>query len=157
MADKQVSVNRQWDVSSTAFTTFDRLRSLISIASQDNVQPQAILAAEALGAFTITSPSAISSAITTLGGNESVRLTQFKLHIGLSSSGVIRTIRESTALLQFFIVATSCKLCYTVEEIGDIMFYMIKNLLSSVDILSRRVNWHNSLKHSRATPKNRYL
>lgn len=99
MADKPVAVNPQWDVSSTSFTTFDRLRTLVSIASQDNVQPQAVLAAEALGAFMIASPAAISSAITMLGGNESVLLAQFKLHIGLSSGGVIKTIRESTALL----------------------------------------------------------
>jgi hypothetical protein len=79
-----VTVNSKWDVSATAF-----VRSLMVIASQGNVQPQAVLAAEALGFVMIASPKAIDAAIVALNENESIRMAKFNLYIGLSSLGRI--------------------------------------------------------------------
>lgn len=118
------NVSAQWDVGKTAFSSADRLRQLIGTATQDNVQPQAVLAAEALGFGLIVSPKRIDEAIVALGGTESTRIADLKVMIGLTSGGVVRTIRNSTALTQFFLVATACKLCYTSEEIGMLMFEM---------------------------------
>ena len=121
----QRNVAAQWDVGKTAFTSADRLLQLISTVTQDNVQPQAVLAAEALGLSLMVSSKRIDEAIVALGGNESTRLADFKVMIGLSSGGVVRIIRNSTALTQIFLVATACKLCYVTSEIGNLLFEMI--------------------------------
>jgi hypothetical protein len=115
----------QWDVSQTAFNSAGALRDLIRAVSYDDVQPQALLAAEALGLGFLVSPIRINEAIIALKGEESVKWDRFKVLVGLQSKGTIKTIRNSTALAQFFVVVTACKLCYTDVELGDIFFDII--------------------------------
>jgi len=78
-----MSVQGQWDVVKTSFDTVNQLREHIGIASQPNVQPQAILAAENLGYGLVISPKRIEEAITALGGNDFVRLESIQGAVGL--------------------------------------------------------------------------
>src|SRR5436190_17569025 len=100
-------VQAQWELGQTTFNTVGQLRDLIRIVSQDNVQPQAVLAAEALGFVLIVSPKRIDQAIEALGGNDSTRIEGMQALIGLSSGGLQRVMRVSTPLLQFFLVLTA--------------------------------------------------
>lgn len=122
----------QWDVSHTAFNSAGVLRDLIRAVSHDDVQPQALLAAEALGLGLLVSPVRINEAIVALEGGESVKWEKFKVFIGLQAKGTIKSIRNSTALLQFFAVVTACKLCYTDSELGDVFF----DIISESSVLS---------------------
>jgi len=124
MSDK---ITRQWDIGHTAFTSATGLRNLIQAVSVEDVQPQAVLAAEALG-FSIglrVSPELIDKAIIALRGSESVRWDNFKLLIGVSSSALINTVRTSTSLIAFFLFACAWKPCFTDSEVGDLAFQMI--------------------------------
>ncbi|KAL5313019.1 hypothetical protein ACEPPN_019445 [Leptodophora sp. 'Broadleaf-Isolate-01'] len=125
--DQQSSgaVNPQWEVSHTAFSTANTLRDLIRIASKPNVQPQAILAAENLGYGLVASPTVINEAITALGGNTSVHLESIQGAIGLRSQDLQQVFRQSTPLLQFFLMVTACKPCYNNSELGDLVFHMM--------------------------------
>lgn len=115
----------QWDVSQTAFNSAGALREIIRAVSYDDVQPQALLAAEALGLGLLVSPTRINEAIVALDGEQSVKWDRFKVVIGLQCKGTVKAIRNSTALTQFFLVATACKLCYTDAELGDVFFDII--------------------------------
>src|SRR4051794_10604028 len=79
----------QWDVSRTAFDTFDLLRELVAAVSRDNVQPQAVLAAEALGSGLLVSPERIGDAIEALGGSKAMWLQSLEVSIGMSSGGTV--------------------------------------------------------------------
>ncbi|KAF2182368.1 hypothetical protein K469DRAFT_690838 [Zopfia rhizophila CBS 207.26] len=87
--------------------------------------PQALLAAEALGLGPLVSPVRINEAIIALDGEESVRWDNFKILLGFRAQGTVKNIRNSTALTQFFLVATACKLCCTDAELGDVFFDII--------------------------------
>jgi len=89
-----MSFQGQWDVAKTSFDTVGQLRELIGIASQPNVQPQAILAAENLGYGLVVSPKRLDDAITVLGGNDSVRLESIKGTVGLRSKDLQRIMRQ---------------------------------------------------------------
>jgi hypothetical protein len=115
----------QWDVSQTAFQSAGALRGLIRAVSQDDIQAQAVLAAEALGIGLLVSPALIDKAVVALGGEDSVKWENLKILIGLNSNGVIKAIRNSTPLLQFFLLATTFKLCYTDGEVGNVFFNII--------------------------------
>jgi len=119
------SVQPQWELSRTSFDTAAQLRDLIGIASQPNVQPQAVLAAEQLGFGLIVSPERINEAIVALGGNNSTRVEAAGVFIGLKTGDLQRIIRESTPLLQFFLAFTACKPCFEDTELGDIAFEMM--------------------------------
>ena len=126
------TVASQWEVAQTAFNTAESLRSLISVASRDDVQPQAILASEAFGGCLIVSARRISEAIDALGGSSSARIESIKALIGFES-GTIRAIRQSTALVRFFLLVTACQLIFTNTELGDIMF----DLITTSGVISR--------------------
>lgn len=98
---------------------------LVKASSQDDVHPQAVLAAEALGAGILVAPVRIKDALQALGANESFRLQQTRISIGLMHGNTQRAIQSSTPLLQFFVFCTAFKLIYVDEAIGDIMFEMM--------------------------------
>jgi hypothetical protein len=128
-----MSVQGQWDVAKTSFKTVNQLRDLIGIASQPNVQPQAILAAENLGYGLVVSPKRIEEAIAALGGNDSVQLESIQGAVGLRSTDLQRIMRQSTPLLQFFLVVTASKPCFTDSELGDLVF----NMMDRASVLKR--------------------
>jgi hypothetical protein len=115
----------QWDLTKSSFSTVNELRELIGIASQPNVQPQAILAAENLGYGLVVSPKRIEDAIAALSTSDSMRLESIEGRIGLRYKDLQRIIRQSTSLLQFFVTITACKLCFTDSELGDLAFFMM--------------------------------
>ncbi|CZR70042.1 uncharacterized protein PAC_19943 [Phialocephala subalpina] len=118
-------VQAQLGIDSTTFKTAESLRELISIASRPNVQPQAVLAVEQLGFGLLASPERIDDAIVALRGNDSVRVESAQAWIGLRAGELHRIFRESTPLLQFFLLFAACKTCYADSEIGDIAFGMV--------------------------------
>lgn len=119
------SVQPQWELGQTTFQTTRQLRDLITIASQPNVQPQAVLAAEQLGFGLLASPERINEAVVALGGNESIRIENLRAVVGFISDDLLRLIRQSTGLLQFFLTITACKPCYEDTELGDLAFEMM--------------------------------
>jgi hypothetical protein len=119
------SVQPQWDLGQTTFQTTRQLRDLITIASQPNVQPQAVLAAEQLGFGLLASPERIDEAVVALGGNESTRIEKLRAFVGFISGDLQRLMRQSTSLLQFFLTITACKPCYEDTELGDLAFEMM--------------------------------
>ena len=118
-------VINQWDIGQTAFHSADLLRGMIRALSADNVQAQAVQAAESLGFGIVVSPKRIDEAVVALGGNESLRLSTLKVLIGLNAGGIVRTTRSSTALKQFFLLMTASKLCFSESELGTLAFEMI--------------------------------
>jgi hypothetical protein len=118
-------VQAQLGIDNTTFKTAESLRELISIASGPNVQPQAVLAVEQLGFSLLVSPERINDAIMALRGNDSIRVENVQAWIGLRAGELHRIFRESTPLLQFFLLFAACKTCYADSEIGDIAFGMV--------------------------------
>ena len=126
MPNDSVGWQGSWEVGHTIFSSASALKSLIAAAGSDDVQAQAVLAAEALGAGLLVSKKLIPEAIDALNGNESVRIDVAKAFVGLSSGGVRREVRRSTPLIQFFVLITACKPCFLDDEIGSIVFEMMK-------------------------------
>ena len=91
MADRNsILITRQWEAPTTvtaSLNIIDRLISLNKAASQDDVQPQAAIAIENLGVLCLVSPDLIGEGVDALKGNESVRVKDTKLLIGLSNGG----------------------------------------------------------------------
>lgn len=119
------AITKVWDIGGTAFTTASNLKSLIKAVSVENVQPQAVLAAEALGFGIEVEKELLDKAIGVLNGNEHVTWQNLKISIGIHSGDLQKTIRTSTPLLSFFLFACAWKPCFTVSEIGDLAFRMI--------------------------------
>lgn len=119
------AVTKVWDIGGTVFTTASNFKSLIKAVSVENVQPQAVLAAEALGFGIHVREKLLDKAIGVLNGNQHVTWENLKLSIGIHSGDLHKTIRNSTSLLSFFLFACAWKSCFTVDEIGDLAFQMI--------------------------------
>lgn len=120
------STTPQWDDNRTSFNSAESLRALIAAVSQDDIQGQAVLAAEALGSGIIIFPKRADEAVIALHGNESTRIESIKVVIGLGSEGLIHEIRRSMGFIQFFLLITSSKACYTNVELGLLMSNMIQ-------------------------------
>lgn len=95
MADSSSSpLYKQWETPAAlgqGLGVVDRLVALVKAASQDDVQPQAVIAIENLGADCLVSSDLISEGIDALNGNESIRLRDTKALIGLQNE---RTVAE---------------------------------------------------------------
>lgn len=118
------SIAPQWEIGQTISTSVTGLRDLIRTVSVDNVQSQAILAAERLGSNIRFSSKLYSGAIRALNGNESVRKENLKVLFGLGSGGTVKIIRKSTSLIAFFLFCCAWKPCLTNSEIADLAFSM---------------------------------
>lgn len=145
MSDKTNDSNTlqlQWDVGKTIFDNLSSLRNLVAAAGLDDVQPQAVLAAEALGTGILINTKRFNDAIDALGGNESLRLSEIKATIGLSSGGLRMHMRQSSALVRFFALCASLKLCFIDDEVGSLIFNMLaeSNLLAKVPASSTQLS-----------------
>ena len=120
-----MSIQKSFELGGSIFKTAEGLKSLIAAASQDDVQGQAIIAAEQLGSLFILSQDRIGEAVDALGGSNSKRLENIKATIGFDSGGTRKLVRESGALVKFFLLCTVCRLCFINQEIGDIIFTMM--------------------------------
>lgn len=131
-----MSIQKQWDPAVSAFNTLDRITSLVKAGTVDDVQPQAVIAAEHLGSLMIVHPQRIGQAIDALGGSNSFRLENVKLSLGLSSGGIAAQIRKSTPAIRCFLFAACLSLHLTPNEIGSFLYEMMEKagLLETVPV-----------------------
>ncbi|KAL9613059.1 MAG: hypothetical protein Q9167_002358 [Letrouitia subvulpina] len=137
MSTSESSVQKQWDIGQSAFLAGAAVVALLRAASQDDVQPQAILAMEALGAGLLVHQERIGEGIDALSGGESRRLgVKLKLLIGLNNGGVAREMRKSVPCVASFMMAIACKTCFTDQEAGSILYEMmnLRGVLSKVPL-----------------------
>ena len=125
MSDSVSSVQKQWDIGQSVFLAGAAVVALLSAASQDDVQPQAILAMEALGAGLLVHQDRIGEGIDALNGGESRKLTKLNPMVGLHRGGVAREIRKSFSCVAAFVLAVACKTCFTDQEVGSIRYKMM--------------------------------
>lgn len=107
------------------FNTTSHLKSFIEAVTVENVQPQAVLAAEALGFGIHVRDELLVKAVDALSGNENVRWENLKLLIGIRSGELHKTIRTSRSLSSFFLFVCACKVYFTDTELGDLALQMI--------------------------------
>lgn len=107
------------------FNTTSHLKSLIEAVTVENVQPQAVFAAEALGFGIHVRDELLVKAVDALSGNENVRWENLRLLIGIRSGELHKTIRTSRSLSSFFLFVCACKICFTDTELGDLALQMI--------------------------------
>jgi hypothetical protein len=119
------AVAKQWEIGQTASTSVAGLLDLIRSVSVDNVQPQAVLAAEHLGSSIRFSSKLYHEAILALKGNESPKKENLEFLVGLNYGGTIKKIRNSSCLIAFFLFVCAWKPCFLDSEIGDLAFQMI--------------------------------
>ncbi|KAF8847374.1 hypothetical protein BDZ45DRAFT_811632 [Acephala macrosclerotiorum] len=119
-------VNPSFEIGGSGFNTLKALRALIAATSEDDVHTQAVLAVEQLGACFPVAAERIDEAVTVLGGSNSVRVENLKASIGISSGGLCKVIRQSTALLQFFVLCAALKTTLLDDECSTLMFEMLK-------------------------------
>ncbi len=119
-------VDVSFEIGGSVFNNLNALRRLIAASSEDDVHTQAVLAMEQLGTCIPVSPERIDEAVNALGGQTSVRVQNLKASIGIASGGLCRIIRQSTPLLQFFVLCAACKVTVLDEDCGALMFEMLK-------------------------------
>ena len=107
------------------FNTTSHLKSLIEAVTVENVQLQAVFAAEALGFGIHVRDELLVKAVDALSGNENVRWENLRLLIGIRSGELHKTIRTSRSLSSFFLFVCACKVCFTDTELGDLALQMI--------------------------------
>ena len=125
MSGSGSSVQKQWDIGQSVFLVGAAVVALLSAASQDDVQPQAILAMEALGAGLLVHQDRIGDGIDALNGGESRKLTKLNIMVGLHRGGVAREIRKSVSCVAAFMLAVACKTCFQDREVGGILYEMM--------------------------------
>ncbi|KAL9116368.1 MAG: hypothetical protein Q9187_007110 [Circinaria calcarea] len=135
------SIQAQWDIGQSIFTIKDRIIELVRAGSEDDVQPQAILAMEGLGAGIIVHNDRIGEGKLALKGGESRRMEKLLLLVGLSGGGVARLMRESTPCIASFLLAVACKTCLTDDETGAILYEMmvLRNVLQTVPVFKEQI------------------
>jgi hypothetical protein len=114
----------QWDIGATVFKSVNQFRELIKATSQDNVQSQALLAAEALGAGLSVSDELLGKAVDALAGQQNVNLQNMKIVVGLFSGGTASMLRSSTPGLKVFLLITGLKMWHHDDDVGDILYNM---------------------------------
>ena len=119
-------VNPSLEIGGTVFNSLNAVRGLIAATSEDDVHAQAVLAAEQLGACVPVSPERIGEAVNALGGRNAIRIQNLKASIGIASGGLCKIMRQSTPLIQFFVLCAACKVTLLDEECSTLMFEMLK-------------------------------
>ena len=116
------AIQKQWDIAATSFNSVEKLRELIGVASEDNVQPQALLAFCSLGTLVHPTSDLIGSAVDALGGTNNVKLEKFKLAIGLKQGGTAQYLRQSTPGVAAFLLLSALKMWCEDEDVGSILY-----------------------------------
>jgi hypothetical protein len=116
----------QWDVGASVFATGSALANLIIAATQEDVQTQAVVAAEAIGNVMKVEPHLIGQAVATLNQGENYKINKIKLHLGLSNGGISRQLVQSPGALRIFLLISACRLVgMDSRDIGDMLFEML--------------------------------
>lgn len=118
----------QWDLSRTTDNSQIAIRELVRTCSMDDVQFQAVLAFENLGAGLLVDKSRLGEAIDALGGRKSERLARISLLVGLSGDGLPRTLRNSTGCVSAFNLVVACKTCYDDTKMANVLHELMINL-----------------------------
>ncbi|KAL8886019.1 MAG: hypothetical protein Q9215_006218 [Flavoplaca cf. flavocitrina] len=136
MAGPSSGVRKQWDIGHSIFLAGAVVRSLIKAGSEDDIQPQAILAMEGLGAGLLVDQERISDGVDALKGGENRKFNQLMITAGLTNGGAARLMRDSIPCVAAFVLAVACKTCFTDQETGSILYEMMhfRGVLRSVPV-----------------------
>lgn len=95
--------------------------------SQDNVQPSAVMAVEALGSSMIVSEERINDGLDALNAKGRYSwLERIPIYLGLTSGGVATLIRTvALRAIPAFLLITSLKTFMTDEDIAHVLFEML--------------------------------
>src|ERR1700733_12701839 len=123
-------IQPQIELSNSALLVGKLLTGLLRASSEDDVQPQAALAMEALGQRLLVSKQIIETGQELFKPSREKRIARviidtMKLAIGLTSSGWPEAMRGSISLVKSFLLAMACKVCFTDEEAGAILHQMM--------------------------------
>jgi hypothetical protein len=136
-------VQAHWDVANSSFKAWDVAVALVRAASQDDVQVQAILAMEGLGAgmHGLVSQEMIAHGAEALNNGHTQVFKWLNLLIGFNRGGIAKTMSESTPLVASFLLATACRTSFTNEEASHFLFKMMEsqNILRTVPIYPRQI------------------
>ncbi|KAI9701827.1 MAG: hypothetical protein M1836_001171 [Candelina mexicana] len=117
--------SRAWDLGYSVFKAGSAVFDLIKASAEDDVQCQAVLALEGLGAGCLVSQHRIGDAVEALSQRKVEWIERLKITIGLSGGGIARVLRKSTPCLAAFLLAMACKTCFSDEDVGSILFEMM--------------------------------
>ncbi|KAL8784411.1 MAG: hypothetical protein Q9195_009056 [Heterodermia aff. obscurata] len=136
MAGSGSSIQKQWDIGQSIFLIGVTAIALLKAGSEDDIQPQAIVALEGLGAGLLVHKDRIDEAVDALKGNENRRLSKLMLSIGLNHGGVARIMRKSVPCVASFLLAVACKTCFTDRETGSMLYEMmdLRGVLRTVPV-----------------------
>jgi len=123
-------IQPQIELSNSALLAANLLTRVLCASSEDDVQPQAALAMEALGQRLFVSKQVIQTGQEIFKPQKEKRkdkimIDTMKLIIGLTSSGWPEAMRGSISLVKSFLLAMACKVCFTDEEAGRILHQMM--------------------------------
>ena len=118
-------VQAQWDIGVSSFTLSDRLLSLIKAATIDDVQPLAVIAAEAIGTCLEVDPHLTGRAADVLGSSQSYRVENLKLTMGLSSGGIARQLRQSPSATRTFVLISLLQAHLDIHNLAELLFEIL--------------------------------
>ena len=123
-------IQPQIELSNSALLAANLVTRVLRASSEDDVQPQAALAMEALGQRLLVSKQIIETGQEIFKPSKEkqkgkVMIDTMKLIIGLTSGGWPEAMRSSISLVKSFLLAMACKVCFTDEEAGCIIHQMI--------------------------------
>lgn len=125
MSTHSSSVQKQWDIGQSVLILGAATIALIDAGSQDDIQPQAIVAMEGLGAGLLVHQDRIGEGIDALKGGENRKLSKLMLTFGLNNGGAARIMRGSVSCVASFMLAVACKTCFTDQETGSLLYDMM--------------------------------
>ena len=136
MAESNSKIQKQWDIGQSIFLIGVTAIALLKAGSEDDIQPQAILALEGLGVGLLVHKDRIDEAVDALKGCENRRLSKLMLSIGLNHGGVARIMRKSVPCVASFLLAVCCKTCFTDQETGSMLYEMmdLRGVLRTVPV-----------------------
>ncbi len=136
MSTSNSSVQKQWDIGQSILLVGVAAIALLSAGSEDDIQPQAIVAMEGLGAGLLVHQDRIGEGVDALKGGENRKWSKLKLTVGLNNGGTARVMRSSVSCVASFLLAVACKTCFTDQETGGILYEMMdfRGVLRTVPI-----------------------
>ena len=136
MTTSNSSVQKQWDIGQSILLVGVAAIALLSAGTEDDIQPQAIVAMEGLGAGLLVHQDRIGEGVDALKGGENRKWSNLKLTVGLNNRGAARVMRNSVSCVGSFLLAVACKTCFTGQETGSILYEMMdfRGVLRTVPI-----------------------
>ncbi|CAF9905145.1 MAG: hypothetical protein ALECFALPRED_000160 [Alectoria fallacina] len=136
MSPSNSSVQKQWSIGQSILLVGAATIALISAGSEDDIQPQAIIAMEGLGAGLLVHKDRIGEGVDALKGGENRRLSKLMLTVGLNNGGAARVMRSSVSCVASFLLAVACKTCFTDQEAGSMLYEMmdLRGVLRAVPV-----------------------